>query len=557
MLASRIFHIFAGLLLLAATIGIYSPAFHAGFIIDDRSHFLADPVMSDPKGWQRIWFDPSDHNDMWAYIPITRSSFWLEWQVWGYDLRAAHGINIVLHGLGALLLWGGLAYFRVRGAWLVAMIFACHPICVQSVAWISERKNVVSLLFYLLTFFSYLRFLQTPRTRWYVLSLLLFVMALLSKTSTVMLPVLLIFAQLWLWRTCSLREGLRLLPFFLIACLFGILRIYLEAEVAKATGEAFSHSLLERLLLAGHIPFFYLSKITFPYPLIFIYPKWEISAQQWTQYLPLLSVCLTMALLGWKYNHWGRPLFLAFGAFGVSLFPVLGFFDIGFHQHSFVTDYFVYLPSLPIFILLTFLILRSFEAVTQNMNGIKNSFPAVIRGSSWIFWASVFGLLSVLTWHQASIYESRETLWKHTLSFNPRAAAAHNNLGLFYEEQGATHAAYTHYNHAIANNSKFPEAYNNRSLIYVTLNQYEKALVDLNTAIELRPWDATYYLNRGGVYAYQGHYSEALTDFTQAIELRPDYLDAYKNRRQIYLALKQLQKAQADFKKIQQLSIRD
>ena len=294
------------LILFLITLAFYYPATQAGFIWDDELYFIEDPLMTASDGLQRIWFSPLEHNQIWYYIPFTRTSFWIEHQLWGLDLQKFHLTNIFLHSANSIVLWLVLRFLRIPGAWGIGLLFAIHPMHVESVAWISERKNVLSGLFYLLSIWSYLYFIKNKQGAFYLLSLGLFVCALLSKPATVMLPVILLFCYWWLRHPIQKKDIFLLIPFFLCALGEAYFSIWFELYAIGSPGSKLSLNLLERILIASHIPYFYLSKLLFPYPLLFNYPTFQLSSMQIENYLPLCSGILMTAVFGWKYLKWGR-----------------------------------------------------------------------------------------------------------------------------------------------------------------------------------------------------------------------------------------------------------
>ncbi|MBF0288882.1 MAG: tetratricopeptide repeat protein [SAR324 cluster bacterium] len=569
--------------LILFTLVAYYPAIEAGFIIDDDKFFLTDQVLKVPEGLWEIWFAPSKNNGVWPYIPITRSTFWLEYQLFGQIPQISHSINIILHLISALLLWLGLKYCKVRGAWLIGVLFALHPVYVQSVAWITERKNVVSAIFYLLSFWSFFYFDQKKCWRWYGVALFLFVCAVLSKTSTIMLPLLLIFCRLWLGFTWKKADMLSLLPFFLVAVAMGYFRIQFELLFFGASDSQFSLSFLERLIIAGHIPFFYVSKLLFPYPLIFTYSKWNIDPAQLAMYMPLMSLLITAMILFWKYQDgWGKSLFLGLGGFLVSLFPVLGFFNNAWTQFSFVADHWVHLPSIPLLILLVQCLLLLLKAIEQREKAL-----ALYVNTG--LWGVIFLMLGVLTWQQTGLYQNHKTLWQGTLEHNPDAWIAYQELGrealeeekyqqalhLFdktltykqnhihtYNNRGVTYVHLDQYQRAIDDftkalqiNSEFDEAYHNRGFVYAHLNKYEQAMDDYNNALRYNKNYVAAYYNRGNLYGILKQPEKAIENYDAALQINPDYAQAYQNRGLLYMRIGQQKQACMDWEKACQLGI--
>ncbi|MBF0279364.1 MAG: tetratricopeptide repeat protein [SAR324 cluster bacterium] len=539
----------AGVLILMLLIVIaYFPVNDAGSIMDDGDFYINDPVMKKTDGWQQIWFRPFENNHVWPYIPMTRFTFWLERQCFGLNLFVTHWLNVAFHLLSALLFWKVLRQLSIQGAWFAAMLFALHPVHVQSVVWIAERKNVVSGVFFLLTIWSFLHFEKEKGKGWYFLTLVLYLCALLSKTATIMLPLVFIICQIWLRISWKKTDLWKFLPFFLLGAGAAYARIWFELNSFGASGEEYARSFLERVLTAAHIPFFYLSKIIFPHPLIFTYPKWEIDDSQLFLYLPVLSVLLGVGVLLWKYRNWGRPLFLGVMAFGVLLFPVLGFFNNAWTRFSFVTDHWVYLPSIPIFVLLA----GAFSSVTANLHVRK---VLLLKLSSGLFWIGIFILLIILTQNQANLYRNPQILWKTTVARNPDSWIAHAQIGRLYLEEKQYELALQYLNKTfeLTNENPFIEIYNYRGLTYLGLGQYDLALKDYNKALQMDPEYVNAYLNRGNTHIRLAQNEQALLDFNQAIKLDPKNVGGYFNRGNMYLWQRQYRQALEDYKTVLRL----
>ncbi len=568
---------FRWLFILIVPVLLYAPTYDAEYIFDDGLFFTTDPVMTDPQGLARIWWNPTDNNGAWPYIPITRTTFWIEAQLTEFSPAVSHGINVLLHGVAAILLWQALVCFRVRYAWFLGLLFAVHPVYVQSVAWVAERKNGVSGLFYILALWSYVYFDQQREKRWYVAALLLFIAALLSKTSTIMFPVVAIFACVWLRPPWKPKDALWLIPFFGVALIAAYSRVWFEVNSFGAQGSLYTHGFLERLLIAGHIPFFYLSKFVVPFPLAFTYERWSIPQDTLASYVPLLSIGLVAAVLIWKYRTWGRSSFLALGAFLVALFPVLGFFNNSWTQYSFVSDHWVHLPSLSILIAVG-IGLGDFVQKIAVRHG-RQTMAGVLGGG-------VILTLGTLTWKQTHIYQDLEALWLDTVAKTPSSLLAHNNLGVIYASRQEYEKALHSFNIVIENRFGGLDAYNNRGILHFQMQQYDRAIADFTTAIQVNP-APQYWVNRGKAYLFLGQNETAYQDFSLAIqvdpqlptafyyrglaayelqnipqaeqdlsrslELQPDFRDAYNARGELYRNFQRLDLACRDWKQACQL----
>ncbi len=531
-------------LLIILTITIYLPVLDGGYLLDDREFFIDDPLVVSEEGWVKIWLSPQENNGVWPYLPLTRTSFWIERQLWGENFWNTHFVNVLLHLLSAMILWLGLRHLGIRGAWLIGLLFAIHPIYVQSVGWMSQRKNVLAAVFYLLSLWAYLaadtkkNLAADSKKKWgmlhggkYALALMAFICAVLSKTSTVMLPVILIFCRLWLRQDWKKADYWALLPFFGIALAVGIFRVQFEYDSFGAVGEAFDYGGLTRLLVASHVPFFYLQKILFPFPLIFVYPKWDILLQQLNFYLPVLSLLGIAGILLWKFQTWGRGIFLGLGAFWVALFPVMGIFNNNWTRFSFVTDHWVHLPSIAILILVVRGGLLLFDRFANRIPLVR--YAALASGSGIVV------CLSMLTWQQSQAYQGIETIWKDTIQKNPRSWTGYNRLGAFYFGRGKLELAIHHFTEALRIKPDFVEAYNNRGSAYFRAGKIEEAFNDFNEALHLHEAHLEARLNRGIVYNTIQQYEKAVEDFSHILRLDPNYSQAYAHRSESYLYLKE------------------
>ena len=205
------------LTLVLVTFAAYTPVWHAGFIWDDAHHITDNQIVKASDGLYRTWFttEPAD------YYPLTESLWWLEWRLWGDSATGYHMVNVLLHAANAALVWMILQRLKIPGAWLAALVFAIHPVNVATVAWISEQKNTLSMLFYAVAILFYLRFDEENRWRWYGLSLAAFLLALLSKTAVVMLPVVLLGCVWWRRGRVQWKDLLCSIPFFALSLALG------------------------------------------------------------------------------------------------------------------------------------------------------------------------------------------------------------------------------------------------------------------------------------------------------------------------------------------------
>ncbi|HOW19171.1 MAG TPA: O-GlcNAc transferase, partial [Phycisphaerae bacterium] len=335
----------AGLLLLA--LAVYIPAMRGGFVWDDDDYVTENRTLRSLDGLGRIWFDIRATPQ---YYPLVFTSFWLEYHLWDSRPGGYHVVNILLHGTSAVLLWLVLRRLAVPGAWFAAAVFAVHPVHVESVAWITERKNVLSGVFYLSAALVWLRFagLDCPRAAeprrrsLYAIGLFLFACALLSKSVTASLPAALLLVLWWKRGRIARGDFLPLVPFFALGAVMGLITAWVERHHVGAEGAEWALSAAERCLIAGRALWFYAAKLIWPVRLTFIYPRWPIDSGVWWQYLYPIAAVAAIGLLWGLRRRIGRGPLVAVLFFAITLAPALGFFDVYPMRYSFVADHFQY-----------------------------------------------------------------------------------------------------------------------------------------------------------------------------------------------------------------------
>ena len=336
----------AGAALIAiATFAVYWPAIHGGFIWDDELLLTKNALVKASNGLYRIWFtrEPID------YWPVTNSSFWIEWRLWGMNPTGYHVTNVLLHIGNALLAWALLSRLSIAGGFIAALLFAIHPVNVESVAWIAQRKNTLSMLFFLTSTLLYLQSpignRQSPIRYW--LSFLAFVLAMLSKGSVVILPSILLLLVWWRQKRVRMRDVVETIPFWIAAITLTIVNIWFQhhgshSDIRDAT-------FVQRLLGAGAVPWFYLSKAIVPVRLMFVYPQWIVIASDPRWWLALAATLSTTALLFiYRRNEIVRALLFAWLFFCIALLPVMGFTDVYFMKYSLVADHYEYIALLAV-----------------------------------------------------------------------------------------------------------------------------------------------------------------------------------------------------------------
>jgi tetratricopeptide (TPR) repeat protein len=425
-----------GSALLLLVLAAYLPALWAGFVWDDDDYLVNNLTLRSPGGLVRIWLEPRASPQ---YYPLVLSTFWVESRLWGMNPLGYHAGNVVLHALSTVLLWRVLARLGVPGAWLAAALFAVHPVQVESVAWVAERKNVLSGLFYWAALLCYLRFAGLGEDRpgpwgWYAGSLALFLCALLSKTVTCTLPAVLVLL-LWWKRRLTRRDAIALAPLFVLGIGMGLSTVFLEVTHVGARGAEYDLGTVERVLLAGRALCFYLGKLLVPVNLTFIYPRWQIDSREPVQYLYPAGALALAGVLVWARGRLGWGPLIAYLCFAVTLFPALGFFAVYPFRYSFVADHFQYLAcAAPLAALAALATLAA-----------RHWRPAAGR----LLTAALLVTLAGLTWSQAQLYRDVTTLFQDTLAKNPGCWMARNNLGYLALWRGHFKSAERQFRHCL------------------------------------------------------------------------------------------------------------
>ncbi|MEI6084583.1 MAG: tetratricopeptide repeat protein [Verrucomicrobiota bacterium] len=504
-------------LLVVLTIAVYIPALSAGFIWDDDVLLTENLLVRTTSGLGQLWI-PSKTID---YYPVTWTSFWIEYRLWGLDATGYHVTNILLHILGALLVWQILERLRVRGAWFAALLFAIHPVNVESVAWIAERKNTLSLVFYALTVLYFLR--DNRRSDWIAVGM--FLLALLSKTAGVMLPAVLLLCSWWQRGTIHRRDLFRTIPFFALAAVFAAITLWSQSW-ATGSGAAIDRSLVFRLGAAGHVFWFYLFKAIAPVRLMAVYPLWNFDSPGLVFWLPTFSAGAVLAV-GWGFRKtWGNAGVFGLVYFGLMLFPVLGILNAPYSGRSpVVTDHLQYLALIGI--------------VSLVAAGLTK-LPAPVRLSLGVAIVLLFG---VLTWQRAVVHQDQEKLWTDTLAKNPAAGKAHFMLGVVYEKRRDFEAAITHYQAALQLNSNTATVHNNLANTLAKLGRRAAALPHYAEAIRLKPNFPDAQRNWANALSQSGQHAAAIPHYTAALQLNPADAQAHNNLGVALAAQQQLPEA--------------
>ena len=513
----------------------YLPAMlWGGFILDDRILTNAEPVQEVSGLWQ-IWFSPSALGEEGHYWPLVYTTFWLEHKLWGYAPAGYHIVNVLLHLANTLLLWHLLRRLAVPGAWVVAAVFAVHPLHVESVAWIIERKDVLSGLFYLTALLAWMRFVERPNPRRYACPLALYAAALLSKSIAITLPAALLIWHWWKQGRVTSTDLLRLVPFGVVGLVItvGDLSFYQSVEPLSL-----GYSFIERTLIATRALWFYAGKLLWPSELAFTYPLWGIRvADPLAWGYPIAAVALVVALWYFRQQLGRGPLAGAL-FFAVTLLPVLGFVDYGYMQFSFVADRFQYLAGIGILAIV----------IGMAAYGVGRLSDLWQKGALGVAVVAL-AVLGLLTWRQANLYRDHETLHRHIISLNPQARSAHLNLSMALYRQARYGEALEAARVAVEQRPDYSKAHANLGEILNALGRFEEAEAHLRRAIALNPQEKNAHFNLGNTLCEQGRYEEALEAARVAVEQRPDFAEAHTTLGIALTTLGHLEEAEAHLRR--------
>jgi tetratricopeptide (TPR) repeat protein len=538
-----------GVLLFTATLLAYLPALGGGLLLDDDLH-ITRPELRSLAGLWRIWFDVGATQQ---YYPVLHTAFWVEHLLWGGSVEGYHLVNVLLHAGAACLVVPLMRRLSLPGAWLAAFVFALHPVCVESVAWIAEQKNTLSAVLALGAAIAYLDFDRERRRSRYGLAIGLFALALLSKTVVMTLPAVLLVVAWWRRPRLGLRRDvLPLMPWLALGGAVSLVTFSVERGLLEGIGAVFTLTPAERVLLAGRAFWFYLGELAWPAGLTFFYPKWDVSAAAAWQYLfPLAAAALAAGL--WILARRRRGPLAAFLCFAGTLVPILGFFNVEWFVFSYVADHLQYLS------ILCFVI-----PVAAAVAAGARRLPV---GASRLAAAALAASLGVLSWRQCVRYGDPEAFYRTAAEINPASAAARNHLGTVLAAlPGRMPEAIAAYEEALRISPNAPDGEENLGTVLLKDPvRRAEAAAHLEAAIRLRPnrksthdklayvladlpgrepeaiaeYEASLRIDPGDpvVHNYLGcalmrdpdRLSEAESEFEAALRLKSDFAEAHNN----------------------------
>jgi Tfp pilus assembly protein PilF len=535
-------------IIVLAGLWIYSPSYHGDWLWDDdqlltQNLTVQHRVSPDPtvppdslRSLAKLWFNPDGAD----YFPLSYTALWAQWPFFGLRSTGYHVTTILLHITGALLVWALLARMRIPGAWLAALVFVIHPVCVESVAWVSETKNTLSLPLFLLACLCWVGQDEQPdaakQRRLYVASIVFFLLAMFAKTSVVAFPVLTLLYAWWKRDAVTKRDVILALPLFAISIVLGLVTMSYQWSRAIGqekiiVGDLFSvGGFASRMAVAGMAILHYLASIVWPVNLLPIYPRWEVDPPKAWMFLawPVIA-----AGVWWMWRNreavfpprWGRHALFACGFFLLMVAPVLGFVTISYMRITWVADHFIYLPMVGILALLcagaTLLFGRAQEAAK----------PTFLVGGGLVLTA-----FALLAFRLAIAWMDEDHMWEYTLRHNFEAWQAHNRLGAKKFSRGDIEGAHFHFQNSTRLRPDLGETHNNlgttlsaRAQMFAQRGDQAAAKREMDAAIEqfaeacrVTPHVTAIRVNLANGLAAAGRFAEAADKFKELLDREPN-----------------------------------
>jgi len=529
-------------IIVGAVLLVYLPALRAGFVWDDEQLITSNPLLRTFSGLIEIWSGGRTAD----YFPITNTAFWIEHHLFGDNPLGYHALNILLQAADAVLVWLVLRRLQIPGAWFAGLIFGIHPVHVESVAWISELKNVLAMFFTLLSILCFVEIDEKPRRRtWYILSLIFFALALLSKTQVVFMPTVLVLCLWWRARDFATlrREAIRTWPFFVMAAVFGLITTWFQNR-GIGEEEIIIGSVARRFVNAGMAVWWYAGKVFLPARLMAIYPRWRFDSPDLSEWLPLIALVSLIGLLWFFRNRGLRGGFVAAGYFVVALLPVIGLVRMAYlRSGTLVADHLQYFADVSLIALVC-------AGVTMLANRGRRELKTAIAVISILS----IGVMGVCAWQRTQVLHDEESLWRDNLAKNPDAWQAHARLGQHFFRQEKYSDAIEHLRRAVELKPELPEDHNLLGLAYCRAEQFDQGIGEYREALRLKEAKpsagqtasvATIRTNLANALTIIGNnlsngareipaeamrrYEEAIAQYEKALELEPNQPGIHRN----------------------------
>ncbi len=527
------------LLIVAAGCWIYGPVLHGDWLWDDDFYFASNPILSDPIGLWKIWFVPGSFVE---YYPILATAQWIEWHLWHNATLGYHLTSLLLHLLSALLVWRLLDKLGLRLAWLGGLIFAIHPVQVESVAWIAELKNTLSLPPFLLAMGAWIDYENHHRKRDYLLALGLFLVAMLCKISMALFPLVILLYAWWKRGRVGSKDLISCAPFAALSLVLGMTTVfagdwyrelYHMPSNVVVIGDAFF-----RITLAGLSLSFYFRQWFWPFVLLPIYPQWSINPPSLLKLSPWFLLAGVIYWLWTRRKSWGRHALLGLGFFIINLLPFLGFNTVSYMAFTWVMDHFLYLPSIGLIGL-----------VIAALGQVEQMLSASWRIAGIGVMVLLLGTLAFISRDYAKKFINQEVLWTYTVQHNPEAFTAYNNLGLVLLGHDKVDEAIPQFQQSLRLNPLYADARDNLGVALMRNGKVDEAMAEFQRALEIYPESREAGTSLGDVLVKKGQVDAAILQFQKVLAANPTYAKAHNSLGNLFLRQGQIDEAMMEFQK--------
>ena len=525
--------VFAAIIVFAGLF-VAAPAFHGTWLWEDDQEVSANFAVQDAsgKGLATIWKGAVGS----AYVPVKSSILWAEWKIFTLiglrhdatfgtpgaispdyqgDINAGyHVVNALFHVINALLVWVLFRRLKIKWAWIGGLLFATHPVLVESVAWITGQRNTLALLFMLLSMICFINFDERRKTKDVILSLILFIAAALSYSSVVMLPPCLLLYAWWKRGRLAARDFAYAAPFFLVSVIVSLVTVYYQNVMAIGAEIIPVGDMVSRTATAGMAVWFYLWKIIWPVGLLPIYPRWEVTHPAFAQLaVPWLAMLVVFAACVLHRKTWGRHVILGLGFFLGNLVPVLGFVTMSYMRITWVADHFVYIS-----------IIGVLGLAVAGVAALHEKIPANARNSPWTIGAGIAALGALVlalvanAHSHAGKFLNETVMWEYTLSKNPDAWQAHSRLGKVLLDHGRTDDSFFHIQQSVLLRPDLAETNNNMGVLLIQKKRGPEAIPYFRRSVRLMPIGA-FLFNYANALTTQGRGAEAVPAYEKLLRM--------------------------------------
>lgn len=526
--------------IVVATALVYIPALELGWIWDDDQYVYNNPLLRDFSGLWSIWFEPDKSPQ---YYPIVFTTLWIQFQLFGESASGYHTVNVALHALNGVLLLAILRRIPVKFAFPIALAWSLHPIQVESVAWCTELKNVLSAAFYGAAWLALWPLFCSQQSgehspepgnsklqtmsfwKRYAIGAFFVLMALLSKSVTASMPAALCLV-LWFKQGKIPWQAIKILtPLLIVGGLLGWNTARLERIHVGAFGAEWDHGLLDRIGIAARSLVHYALNSLVPIEQVFFYPRFEVGWRSVGNLFAILFVACVAGASIWLALRGRRGVFTCLGMFAGSAFPALGFLNVYPHRFSFVADHFVYIASVG-------LICLWWAALMTLLDWGSKRFQA--ERFLWVPVAFVLGLYGLAVNRHLPVFSSQVTLWEDTLAKNPECPAAMQNLGLQYVLSDRLLEAESVLDQAMEFDFDRFQTLNSLGLLYEKQGRNSEALDAFVDAAKLNPLPVRPYVNAANILRREQAFENlpnrndlVVNYYTKAWEAQENYVSAF------------------------------